>query len=322
MNNTIKKTIAKVIGRNQAFLISTHVSPDPDALSSELAVAYYLNARGKTVHIINEESVPQRYTFMPGTSMIKKYSDRKKWPYDVAIIVDCGELSRIGKVENLIDLDKPVINIDHHVTNTNFGDVNLVIRKASSTAEVLYELLKSWRAKITKNMAINLYLGIMTDTGSFRYESTSSRTHQIVGELLKHKFSVTQLYKRLYESIPLADIKNFTNLLSSFESHCQGRVVFVELPRRMVARFSQDFDLRDKIFQYLRSIRDVELVAIFTEHQTTVTRVNFRSQGHIDVSKLAHSFDGGGHKQASGCVINDDLNGAKNKILFRVRSLL
>src|SRR3989338_2639816 len=143
-------TILKAIRRHRSFLITTHVNPDPDALSSELAMAVFLHKLGKKVMIINEENVPKRFMFLPGIKQMKAYSQSIKSVFDVAIIVDCGDLSRIGQVQKLLTKDKLIINIDHHVTNDYFGHLNLVNLKASSTAEALYELFEGARFPFTK----------------------------------------------------------------------------------------------------------------------------------------------------------------------------
>ena len=184
------KNIIQTIKANKRFLISAHVNPDPDALCSELAVAIFLRSLGKTVSIVNHQTVPKRFHFLPGVGSIKNYWKNRKVNYDVAIIVDCGDLGRIGKVQDLIQDDKVLINIDHHITNDSFGTLNCVEPNASSTCEVLYELITQAKGKLTKNLATHLYTGIMTDTGSFRYENTTARTHAIVSELMKFKFDI------------------------------------------------------------------------------------------------------------------------------------
>src|SRR3989338_11316890 len=316
------KKILDTIKKNKTFLISTHVNPDPDALASELALAIHLKAQGKQVYIVNEAPVPARFLFLPGIRRIRALSKNLKVPYDVAIVLDFGDLERAGRVKKIISPDKPLINIDHHVTNDAFGSLRWVYPKASSTAEVLFELFTYTRARITRDMAILLYLGIMTDTGSFRYESTGPRTHAIVSELLKFKFSISVLYRKLYESVPLNDMEMFTKVVSHFDSLLGGKVICVELKRGVVARFSQDFDLRDKIFGFLRTIKGVEVVFILTEDGRKKTRVNLRSQGKVNVARLAHHFNGGGHHRASGRLIENKIQGAKRKILQELRKVL
>lgn len=311
----IREKISDVIKKNKTFLITTHVNPDPDALCSELALAEYLRSLGKKVHIINEGVLVKRFEFFPGSRFIKSIGKSKTISYDAAFILDCGDLGRIGKVAEFLNPEKVTVNIDHHITNDRFGAINLVDHDASSTAEVLFNFLIYAKCKLSKSLATNLYCGIMTDTGSFRYENTSSQTHLAVAELLKHKINVNGLYNKIYETIPQHDLKVFTQILNSFETYNGGKVICVELRKKWIERISEDFDLRDAVFKFLRSILGVEVIFILTEIRKKETRVNFRSTSLVDVARIAHMFDGGGHKRASGCVINHKISEAKTIIL-------
>ena len=317
------KKILKTIQENKTFLISTHVNPDPDALASELVMADFLKKLRKRVYIINADDVPRRYSFLPGIHRIKKYVKNLAINYDVVIIMDCGDLDRIDKVKNLIVKDKMIINLDHHITNTLFGHLNLIAPKSSSTAEILFDFLKFAKHKLTKKMAILLYTGIMTDTGSFRYDSTTEHTHEVVGDLMKFKFSISELYKRMYERVSLSDFRLFTKVLNNFRMVFNGRAVFVELRKSNIKKFSEEFDLKDKIFTFLRTIKGVIVIVILSEHKQNLTRVNFRSQGNtINVSKLAHYFGGGGHRKASGCMIDAPIAQARRRLLLKLEHML
>jgi len=306
--------ILQTIKKCKIFLISTHAGADIDGLASELVLALFLRLLGKKVYIVNAEKVLPMHLFLPQAGLIKGF-DGKFIDYDAAMIVDCGDLDRIDKVKAMIIKGKPLVNIDHHITNDYFGTVNLVRPKASSTAEVIFDLLKEFRQKLTKDIAVLLYLGILTDTGSFRYDNTSSRTHAAVSELMKFNFPVNELYKKIYETIPLGDLKLFSRLISGFEISHGGKVASVVLTEKIYKGFSGAFDLRDRIFNFLRSIRG-------SEAGKRLTRVNFRSQGKADVSRLASLFGGGGHKKASGCRVGRDLKGAKVEIFRELKRIL
>lgn len=314
--------IIQRIKKSKKILISTHVNPDPDALCSELAVAAFLGSLGKKFSIINDEKLLERYEFLPGAKQIKNYSAVKEDGFDVAIIVDCGELSRIGRVQGLIGRQTVVINIDHHITNDRFGHINLIHPQASSTTEVLFGFLKGAQCPFDKNLAMNLYTGIMTDTGSFRYENTTAMTHMIASELLKFKFSANELYRKIYEIIPLSDMKEFTKVISRLESLVHGQVVCVELGKKVIARFSEEFDLRDAIFKFLRCITGVEIFIILTEINSRKTRINLRSSGKVNVAQLARMFEGGGHRRASGCMIPESISKAKMILLKQIKIVL
>ena len=312
-------SVHQIIKKNQRFLVTTHVTPDPDALASELVMARYLKSLKKEVYIINAEEVQSRYQFIPGVKMIRKVSGHPRIDYDVAIVFDCGDLGRIGSVKKLIRQQRPIVNIDHHVTNDRFGDINLVCSGVSSTAEVIYEFLTKTNFKLTRSVAILLYLGIMTDTGSFHYDNTTARTHEVVSCLLKFKFSVSEIYKKLYETVPLKDLKYFAKVVSNFEVAFNGKVAFLALRKSMVNKFSQEIDVRDTIFKYLRAIKCIEVIVIFTEYGKKKTKINLRSQGKFDVARLALHFGGGGHKKASGCMISGNITQAQEKVALQIK---
>ena len=318
----MKRKILDIIRKKKSFLISTHVHPDPDAICSILALGIFLRQRGKKVTMLLEEKVPKRYAFFPTAKLLRKFQARKTYPYDAAIILDCGDLDRIGRVSEALDPKKPVLNIDHHITNTKFGTLNHVIAKASSTAEVLYDILKAGRAQFNPSLALNLYAGIMTDTGSFRYENTTSKTHAIVSDLLKYNISTSELYRKIYERIPLKDLTAFTKVINGFQTYDRGKIVSVVLTKRVHKSFSENFDLRDAIFKFLRSIQGVQVIFIATEVDQKTTRVNFRSTSRVDVAKIASHFDGGGHRRASGCQIDKPLKVAKARVLKHIHKVM
>jgi len=297
------------------------MNPDIDGLASELAVALYLKSLKKKVSLVNADKVLAMYRFLPGIHLIKEFRGQSL-DYDVAVILDCADFDRIGAVKKIIKKDKMLVNIDHHVTNNFFGDVNTVNTQASSTTEVIFDLLKDAKYRLSRPIALLLYLGIMTDTGSFRYDNTTSRTHWIVSQLMKFKFSVNQLYNRIYEIVPFHELKIFTRLINNFQMTHRGRVASIELPKTLLSRFSGEFDLREKIFTFLRAIKGVEVIIILTEGEKNSTRINFRSQGKVDVAKLASFYNGGGHKKASGCWVKGNLKKAKEEIFSRLNRVL
>jgi len=308
------KTVLSVINRHQKFLVSTHHNPDADAICSALSMAQFLKSKGKTVQVLNEDPCPQWLQFLPGSSTLKKAADIKKIDYEVAIVTDCGDLKRVGGVAKFLQAGKPLINIDHHVTNDQFGTINVVDSKASSSCEMMFNLFEEAKQPLNKNLAILLYAGIMTDTGSFRFENTSAHTHAVAEKLMAFKFSATDMYDRLYIGIPVADMKPFTDLIHKAQLVDRNRVYCVSLSKKLAARFSKSFDLKEKLFAFLRSVEGIEVVVILTEIGPKEIRINLRSQGDFDVARLAQQFEGGGHRKAAGCKIYDSLTQAQKII--------
>ncbi len=307
------KQLKHWIQKSRDFLITTHVNADTDALASELILSYYLKSRKKNVRIINAEAPSRQFSFLRGISLVQGFKNQRS-RQEVVMIVDCGSLDRIGRVSKLIHPQAKIVNIDHHITNDNFGHLNCVNPHASSTAEVLYDLLKSFSFPIDKRIAQYLYLGIMTDTGSFRYDITTARTHRIVAELLSYNIPISLMYRLCYENMPARDIRPLTEVFKQIRISHHRKVATVLLRKKVWKKFSEGFDFRDKIFTFLRGIDGIKVALILSEINSRKTRVNLRSQGDINVARLASLYGGGGHQNASGCHMNNSLQTSARKL--------
>lgn len=314
--------IVKFCRKHKSFLITTHHNPDADAIASALAMAMYLKSIGKKATVVNEDALPDWLKFLPGAASVKKASATKPFAYDAAIVLDCGDMGRIGGVQRLLKAGKPLVNIDHHITNASFGDINCVMPKASSTCEIVYDILKAGRFKMGRSLALLLYSGIMTDTGSFRYENTNAHTHAIAAELLSYGINADAMYRRLYVGMPVKDMKAFSQVIHNAQLLLGDRVYCVSLTVKDAAAFSTSFDLKEKIFNLLRSVEGIEVVVILTELGPRDVRVNLRSQGDADVATIASHFDGGGHKKAAGARIGQSLAIAQKDIMAVIKKQL
>jgi bifunctional oligoribonuclease and PAP phosphatase NrnA len=321
---SLEKVIAK-IKTNKRFLISAHTSLEGDALGSELAFCSLIQKMGKDAFIVNEDPVPYGYDFLPGLENIRQFSGRMKAAdFDCLAILDCSDPGRTGEVYKMNKGNKPVINIDHHISNRQFGDANWVDPRASSCSEMIYKLYKKTSVPLDKESALALYTGILTDTGSFRYTNTTSYTHRAVSELLKFNLDVPQIYKNVYENMPLADARLLGSILPTLKCEAAGRVAWFEIKRGALRHKKISFDLGENILSFARGIKGVEVVAIFRENRGVKNeiRVNFRSQGKVDVNKIASLFGGGGHPTASGATIRGDIESVRKKVLSKIRASL
>jgi len=303
-------------------LLSTHISPEGDALGSELALYYLLEKLGKQAIIVNEDPLPQEYSFFPGKEKIQLYQPNlERIDFDCLVVLDCTDLSRIGQVQKLNKQNKPVINLDHHISNKKFGCVNWVEPGASSAAEMIFSLYKEMRVAFDKDSAILLYAGILTDSGSFRYSNTSSFTHQAAAELLRFKVNANQVYKNIYENIPFSDIQLLTKALGHIHREAGGRIAWVEVAAKLLRHKKLSFDLTDYILGFVRAIKNTQVAVLFKENLgvRNEIRVNLRSTGLVDVSKVAQAFGGGGHQAASGCTIHGELAQVRRKVIASIR---
>lgn len=319
------KKVAGLLRRNKNFLITSHMNPEGDALGSELALYLLLKRLKKKAFIVNEDMVPDCYSFLPYAKDIKRPRQLKKnVKFDCFVALDCSDLNRCGSAANFQKSNKPVINIDHHISNRMFADINWVDPKSSCTCEMVYLLYKYMKVPIDKNIALCLYAGILTDTGSFRYSNTTSLTHKIVAKLLTKDLNTVEIYKNIYENLTFSDMKLLNRLLLSMKSEARGRIIWFKVKKDIFRGRDFNFDLSERILSFGRAIKGCEVVVLFKENFSYLQeiRVNFRSQGKIDVNQIASFFGGGGHKTASGCTIRGSLDKIINKVIAKLKEAL
>ncbi len=316
--------VIEAIKKSSSFLITAHVNLEGDSLGSQLAMKELLNNLGKAAFIVDSDSVPEHYKFLPKAEEISKRID-KNLVFDAALILDCPTLKRIGKVKDLISKDKLIINIDHHVSNEKFGQVNWVDPNASSAGEMVYRLFKEMGVSLTKEIALCLYIAILTDTGSFNYDNTSSVTHEIAGELLGYGVDPARVSEDVYERRSVADIKFLGMVLSTLQVNKTGDVAYLEITRNMLNQTGADVSKSEGFVNYARSIDKVKVAIIFKEDLIDSGRINvsFRAKGDdVDVNKIAAYFGGGGHAKASGCIVDGRPDEVKRKVLAKVEEVL
>lgn len=320
------REVIDCIRKNKTFLITTHQNLEGDALGSEIAFAYLLRKLGKPAVIVNQDPLPSEYAFLKGSRRIKRYRKDLKVNFDVLVFLDCSDIARSGVVSNLLESYQPIIiNIDHHISNAKFGNVNWVCPSASSVCEMLYLLIKRMSIKLDAVVAQALYVGMLTDTGSFRYPNTTSLTHQAIAELLKFNLNVYKTYQYIYESIPFSDMELLAQILRTMKQVASGKIITFEIKRRFLEGKSVSFDLTENVLNFGRAIRGAEVCVLFKEQfniKSKEIRVNLRSPGEIDVNRIAQSFGGGGHRTASGCTVKGSLQTVKQKVINKIKEQL
>jgi len=315
---------AACVKKHKRFLVTAHTTPEGDALGSELAFWHMIKAQGKEAVIVNHDGVPYGYDFLPGVGSIKKFQDGLSVEFDCLAVLDCSDLGRCGKVAQLDLKGKTILNIDHHISNEMFADVNWVEPRYSSTAEMIYKLNKKLGLALDKDIALLLYVGIMTDTGSFRYSNTSSSTHKIAAELLGYGINVSQVYKNIFGNIPFQDMKLLSAILPGMKRQEAGKIIWFQIEHKLLRHRKLSFDLSENILSFARLVQGAEVVVLFKENLGVKDeiRVNFRSQGAVDVNKIASFFGGGGHRTASGATIRGKIDSVRRKVLAKIREAL
>jgi phosphoesterase RecJ-like protein len=205
-----------------------------------------------------------------------------------------------------------------------FGDINWVDPKSSCASEMVYSLYKEMKVNINRDIALLIYVGILTDTGSFRYSNTTSLTHKITSELLTKNLDTVEIYKNIYENLTFYDKQLLNQILLTMKNEAAGRIIWFKIKKGILENKKFNFDLSEKILSFGRAIKGCEVVILFKENFSKVqeVRVNLRSQGKIDVNRIASFFGGGGHKTASGCTISGTLDSTIRKVIRRVKKVL
>ena len=308
MSETALKRIIEKIKQAKTFLVSAHVGLEGDALGAELAAYILLKKLKKKVTVYNADFTPETYKFLPFNRVIKHKLGKQH--FDVALILDCSDSSRTGKVEGRLKSADCLINIDHHISNTYFGDLNWVEPKMSSASQMVYQLCRKLKI-MDKDIALCLYTGIATDTGSFSYASTDYKTHQAISELMKYNISPDIIYRNLHSLCTLADLGFVGKIISSLKIDTQRRICWAVIKNWK----DTEYDLGEIIFSLMRLLKNIDALILFKRVSKNRTRVNFRSNAEIDVNKVATFFGGGGHKRASGTTIEKPIEVAEKKVI-------
>lgn len=317
------KDVIEALKKNNKFLITAHVNLEGDSLGSQLAMKELLQNLGKSAFIVDSDPVPEHYKFLPKAGQILNKMD-KTLDFDAAIVLDCPTLKRTGKVRGIISKNRFIINIDHHISNEKFGAVNWVDPNASSAGEMVYRIFKEMNEPLTKEIALSLYIAILTDTGSFNYDNTSSLTHEIAGELLGYGLEPALVSENVYERRSVEDVKFLGLALSNIKLNRAGDVAYMEITKDMLASAGADASKSEGFVNYARSIDKVRVAMLFREDLKEDGKINvsLRSKGDADVNKIASFFGGGGHVRASGCVLEGSLADVKKKVLTKVEEVL
>ncbi len=296
---------------NRLFLIATHVTPEGDALGSSIALAYALRQLGKSAIVYDRDGVPDYCKFLPGAGEVKKtlppdYSEA------VLVLVDCGHPERAGLEGK--SFHKTVV-IDHHETDLFYGDVNWTEPDASAAGILVFRLIKALGVAITKEIAVNLYTAIMTDTGSFRYQNTTPEALGMASELVQAGAEPAAIADQIYNSWTVARFRLLCMALGTFEM--KDGAAMMHISKGMFHNTGTGIEDAENFTAYPRMLKDVEVSALLLELEDSI-KVSLRSKGDTDVRQIAARLGGGGHKRAAGCKLKMSLDEAREVILKEI----
>jgi phosphoesterase RecJ-like protein len=290
--------IARELRDNKRFLLTTHVNPDGDAIGSLGALALVLEDMGKKVLAYCQDEIPGFLRFLP-------YSDRivREIPgpdrFDVAVVLDCGELDRIGNAAEVLQHVEKIIHIDHHSSSDDFGQLNLVRPECSSTAEILYDIIQAIPASLSREAAENIYTAILTDTGSFRFANTTARALEIAAEMVALGVTPDKIASEVYDSMSPERLRLLARSLHTLTLRANGRLATMQVSQRMLEETKTTVMDTDGFVNYPRGISTAEMAIFFREMDSGKVNVSLRSRGKLNVAEFARSYDGGGHHNAA-----------------------
>jgi phosphoesterase RecJ-like protein len=307
--------IIAALRRCSSILISVHKNPDGDALGSQLALMLALEKANKTVVAQNIDPVPEIYRFLPASARIKTGST-VEGRYDALVVLD-AEPPRTGLFDGNYPADTR-INIDHHITNPAEWPLTWLDPSASATGEMVHELIHKLGVPIDREIALCLYTAIFTDTGSFRYSNTTPKSMRISADLIEAGADPWLVTENVYESFAYRRIKLLGNVLAGVERSEDGRVAWVVVTEELFSRFGASSEDTDNFINFVRSTKGVEVAILFRQTAASQYKISLRSKGRVDLSGLAQSLGGGGHKNAAGSTVDGTLDEIKKRVIDAV----
>jgi bifunctional oligoribonuclease and PAP phosphatase NrnA len=318
----VMNDILNSIRNCSTIAITFHSSPDGDSLGSSLALMQGLRKMGKKVYLLSKESLPGDFMYLPCSSEINGINTEVPDDVKCLIVLDCGDINRVNVNMEFYKRSYTLINIDHHVSNSLYGDLNYVDSNSSAVGEIVYQMLMLLGIKIDKNIASCLYTSIVSDTGSFKYSSTTSITHSIAGDLINTGIDFSEIHRILYENKNFERLKLYGLVLNNMELvHKNICVMYLSKDMLLAANIEENTDTSDLI-SLGTQIGGVDVAVLFKEN-TDGVKVSLRSKNIVDVRKVAECFGGGGHIRASGISLKDtSIEKAKQEIINTIEKEL
>jgi phosphoesterase RecJ-like protein len=313
--------ILDAVRHSKTFCIAGHIRPDGDCVGSQLGLGLALQNEGKKVACWNEDAVPQKYKFLNGDGLFQK--PKRGLKFDCVIATDCASFERLGKVVPCIGHRKLLINIDHHESNTRYGDINWVSAREPSCGELIYRLLKVARWPITRRIADCLFTGVSTDTGSFQYATTRPGTFHVGAELVTRGANLAKICDEVYQSYPLSRARLLKHVYSRFRLTHNDRIAWFWLKKADFARTGAESDDTEGLIDHIRDIEPVVVACVFEEIEPEMTRISLRSKrDRVNVSDIAAQFGGGGHSAAAGARIPGKPLSVQRRVIAAVKRAL
>lgn len=310
--------LAQALENAQTILVASHARPDGDALGSTIAFTLWLRSLGKTVTAWNEDGVLQKFHYLPGHELVTR-PDTTPCAFDAVVALDTAVKNRLGSVMDAVASAGVFLNIDHHVSNQGFGDLNYIDPTTPATGQILFEFFQDRGVRITPAMATNLYAAISTDTGSFQYAGTGVRTFAAAAALVEAGVDVSALSQAMYDTQPRRRLNLLRHALNDARFTCDGHLVSFGLSLATVEELGVLPEDNEGIIDHLRAVEGVVAAVFFEELPEGKVRVSARSKDpRVDVCQICSQFGGGGHPLAAGARIKGPMAEVEEQFLEAV----
>ena len=313
--NATFEEIGEIIRKHDSFIIMSHVRPDGDAIGSQLALGYALMAAGKDVRLINEDGLPETLAFLPGSGTIETPPD-EPLNVEVAIALDTATKPRLGdRALHAASKAQLWLNIDHHISNPRYGDVNLIDSTSPATGQIIYELIIALGLPLPDESRDAIYTAVSTDTGSFQYPSTTAKTYEMGADLIRRGLDVGRINSDIYDSHPYRRVELMRALLNTLELSGSGMVASWELRDQTRIDLGLRPEDSEGLIDIIRAIRGVRIAVFFEELPDGKIRISMRSkEARLNVCDIATEFGGGGHALAAGIRMAGPIEAARAKV--------
>jgi phosphoesterase RecJ-like protein len=299
LNPDLIASFQNLCEQHERMLVISHVRPDGDAYGSTLGLALSLREQGKDVRTVNADGVSPLFEFLPGSQELTPTPIAAPEPDRLVISVDCADAKRLGAMFDQWQRT-PDVNIDHHVSNPGYAKLNLIDAESPATAQVLHEIITALKWPLTAEVASNLYVGIMTDTGSFRYRQTTAHTFEVAAQLVAAGANPTDLSEACYQSFRAERLLLIAEVFKAIHFGHHNRIAWFSLTPEMYALSGALPDETEGLIEYLQAVKTVEVAFLLETLPDGLTRASMRSRGTVDVQQICREFGGGGHRLAAG----------------------
>jgi phosphoesterase RecJ-like protein len=311
--------ILSLIDNNTDFLITSHMDPDGDSIGSQLALCHALKNAGKNVAVMNQGDLPSRYRFLDPNRIIITDGRSPRFEAAVVLIIECPHMERIGSVKSIIPDSAVTVNIDHHPDNSSYADFNLVDPESSAAGEMLFLLMERGGIEITSEIAMQLYAAIVSDTGGFRFSSTTSRAMRIASDLIDRGADPKLVADGIFNAFSAETIRLLGITLAGLRLEAGGKIGYLTITRKDLENSGAELANSEGFVDFTLGISGIMMGILFKEVSQSEIKVSIRSQNGLDAASLARRFKGGGHENAAGFTGKGTMNDVIDRVLSSAR---